>query len=726
MLPFQVENMSRLRSRSPHYRRFPWDEPDFNPRKVIEELDGNPRDRGHHPREGPEDFRDPYREKRYPEGPRRSPFQDDFHFRHQRHPDHDEFYHWRASPPHDAMHFENQRFSPRDEESFDDDRRRGEFRDDYQRFDDREGVPQSRGMREGLSPTQRSTTDHQQRKAGMGWRREEQGRDQGRFRDFSPGMRSSEQRAGGMEKEGRFPQHPNRGRQKENQRNDRGPPFKRPRREMEVVDHPGYRDMEDFGDRGYSVDRPKGGFRGRNRGTFFRGDSGPFVDEHSHDVESGRNLPEIKNIEDHRHYDPNFDRQRSPRSVGSSQERFRTSTARFSDREGTREGHFQDNSRDSNYHEPRGSPNAMRFGNKVGPANYRGRGRGGYNQGRRGRSGPHRNQPRCQDLPQGEQREGSQPIRDDYKDPVEKVPNWKDENRLQQWRDSRSTSLEQNLQRDDLNPERPPQRKLGWNDPQTNNMMVITEETLTIKVDMSRPVNQNSPLCYSSDRQLSLDLVNVGRQRLDFLPLLEHSGTYRETATHTGAFAQEIITLVHLVKEQYFKGNGVTLNQRFSAPQKGGHSEDKLEERTLNQRFTSSRGFSLDMDSLLDDEDDEPLFSRLGSMQGVSKQPLRGPGDLRHDLERRRQEKLEAVKVTITGSSLSQCSQGSVSDLDLTPPMDREGFSGWPGAQNRRREGSMGSRRGAYNRGNMGPQRKTNQFGNQRQNMHSRPAGPNW
>ncbi|KAK5610874.1 hypothetical protein CRENBAI_024994 [Crenichthys baileyi] len=230
-----------------------------------------------------------------------------------------------------------------------------------------------------------------------------------------------------------------------------------------------------------------------------------------------------------------------------------------------------------------------------------------------------------------------------------------------------------------------------------------------------------SPLCYSSDRQLSLDLVNVGRQRLDFLPLLEHSGTYRETATHTGAFAQEIITLVHLVKEQYFKGDGVTLNQRFSAPQKGG--EDKLEERTLNQRFTSNRGFSLDMDSLLDDEDDEHLFSRLGSMQGVSKQPLRGPGDLRHDLERRRQEKLEAVKVTITGSSLSQCSQGSVSDLDLTPPMDREGFSGWPGEQNRRREGSMGSRRGAYNRGNMGPQRKTNQFGNQRQNMHSRPAG---
>ena len=56
---------------------------------------------------------------------------------------------------------------------------------------------------------------------------------------------------------------------------------------------------------------------------------------------------------------------------------------------------------------------------------------------------------------------------------------------------------------------------------------------------------------YSSERQLSLDLVNVGRQRLDFLPMLEHSGTYQETAMHTGTFAQEIITLVHHVKGQH-------------------------------------------------------------------------------------------------------------------------------------------------------------------------------
>uniref|UniRef100_A0A3Q0RTH7 Zgc:112982 n=1 Tax=Amphilophus citrinellus TaxID=61819 RepID=A0A3Q0RTH7_AMPCI len=113
--------------------------------------------------------------------------------------------------------------------------------------------------------------------------------------------------------------------------------------------------------------------------------------------------------------------------------------------------------------------------------------------------------------------------------------------------------------------------------------------------------------------------------------MLEHSGTYRETAMHTGTFAQEIITLVHLVKEQYFRGDGVTLNERFSAPQKGGYSEDEMEELTLDDGFDTDR-----------------------------QQPVRGPGDLRHDLERRRQEKLEGVKVTIPGNTMTQHHLGPV------------------------------------------------------------------
>lgn len=210
--------------------------------------------------------------------------------------------------------------------------------------------------------------------------------------------------------------------------------------------------------------------------------------------------------------------------------------------------------------------------------------------------------------------------------------------------------------------------------------------------------------------------------------MLEHSGTYRETAVHTGTFAQEIITLVHHVKEQYFRGDGVTLNERFSAPQKGGHSENETEELTLDERFSSNRGFSLNMSSLLDD--DEPLFSRL--------QPVRGPGDLRHDLERRRQERLEGVKVTISGNSMLQRPLGPASepplefsDQDIMAPLEDEGFSSWPEEQSRRREGNMGPRRGASYRLNTGPQRRNNRFGNRvgpmrRQNNRSNPAGSNW
>lgn len=242
-----------------------------------------------------------------------------------------------------------------------------------------------------------------------------------------------------------------------------------------------------------------------------------------------------------------------------------------------------------------------------------------------------------------------------------------------------------------------------------------------------------SSLCYSSDRQLSLDLVNVGRQRLDFLPMLEHSGTYRESAMHTGTFAQEIITLVHHVKEQYFRDGGVTLNERFSSPQKGGYLEEETEELTLDERFSSNRGFSLNMNSLLD-EDDEPLFTRLGPLQ-----PVRGPGDLRHDLERRRQERLEGVKVTISGNSMSKRPLGPVSELGLEysdkdemSHMEDEGFSNWPEEQGRRREGNMGPRRGgAPFRPNTASQRRNNRPVNRlgpmrRPNNRNNPAGPNW
>lgn len=216
--------------------------------------------------------------------------------------------------------------------------------------------------------------------------------------------------------------------------------------------------------------------------------------------------------------------------------------------------------------------------------------------------------------------------------------------------------------------------------------------------------------------------------------MLEHSGTYRETAMHTGTFAQEIIALVHQVKGQYFRDGGVTLNERFSAPPPGAFAEDEAEELTLNQRFSSSRGFSVNVSSVLDDDDnddndvadddDERLFCRQGSLP-----PVRDPGDLRHDLERRRQERLEGVKVTISGSATPQRPLGLGSDHPgLEFGHHDDGFSTWPEEQSRRPDGNTRPRREAPFRPSAGAQRRNHRFGNRigPTGRHHDPAGPTW
>ncbi|XP_062841382.1 BCLAF1 and THRAP3 family member 3 isoform X1 [Trichomycterus rosablanca] len=170
-------------------------------------------------------------------------------------------------------------------------------------------------------------------------------------------------------------------------------------------------------------------------------------------------------------------------------------------------------------------------------------------------------------------------------------------------------------------------------------------ETLKIQVDMSRPVGQSSHLGYSSDRQLSLDLVNVGRQRLDFLPMLEHSGSYRETAMHTGTFAQEIISLVHHVKENYFQGQGVPLNERFSDQQLYTLVD---EEQFANAEELEDTGPIINR-PFFSRSSDTQVFCKVGPLQKRLQPP--GPGDLRFDLEKKRLQKLEGVKITIAGNS---------------------------------------------------------------------------
>lgn len=269
-----------------------------------------------------------------------------------------------------------------------------------------------------------------------------------------------------------------------------------------------YRNEENFGDQRYSLDKARDGFGGDLQGSLPHVDTrtvGPLIIEHDHGITDSRVLPRWEQFEEHRGLDPDFDRQHSPHLMGSSQERFRT----LDDREDTRRYYIQDNLRDANYLEARTSPvqdgqNPMRHGNRDGPTNQKGRSgphpaRGRLTHGQDGRNGPPRNQPRLQQASQGyqappheQQRTGYRSFREDcYEDPVEQDRNWAEEQRLQQWEHDRSGSLDRHPPRNDLDPKMPRQRERGWKDEKTNNMTVVTKETLTVKVDMSRPVNQN-------------------------------------------------------------------------------------------------------------------------------------------------------------------------------------------------------------------------------------------
>lgn len=228
-----------------------------------------------------------------------------------------------------------------------------------------------------------------------------------------------------------------------------------------------YGGEEDFGDRGFTANRTRGGFGGRTRGNLPQRD--PLFFEHDLGVPGDESALEFGDLDDRRRQ-PALDRRRS-RSKGSSQERFRAPNRE--------ERPFPDSSRDSNYREA----NTVRYGNQDGPASSRGRWRS--NQAQSGSFAPPRDRPRFQNLPHKDQRAGHQPFREDL---VEREPTWADEDRRPQWEEDRPRSLERNLRRNDMDPKIPGQS--GWDGPKNKNMMKVIEETLTIKVDMSRPASQ--------------------------------------------------------------------------------------------------------------------------------------------------------------------------------------------------------------------------------------------
>nr|XP_036876362.1 BCLAF1 and THRAP3 family member 3 isoform X1 [Manis javanica]XP_036876363.1 BCLAF1 and THRAP3 family member 3 isoform X1 [Manis javanica] len=142
----------------------------------------------------------------------------------------------------------------------------------------------------------------------------------------------------------------------------------------------------------------------------------------------------------------------------------------------------------------------------------------------------------------------------------------------------------------------------------------------------------NTSSC-STERQMSHDLVAVGRKSENFHPVFEHLDSTQNTENKpTREFAQEIITIIHQVKANYFPLPDITLHERFSKMQ----DMQATDENEIKSNSDPEIHRRIDMS-----------LAELQNKQTMVYEPeqtlvkIIEPNDLRHDIERRRKERLQ-------------------------------------------------------------------------------------
>ncbi|XP_074850147.1 BCLAF1 and THRAP3 family member 3 isoform X2 [Carettochelys insculpta] len=162
------------------------------------------------------------------------------------------------------------------------------------------------------------------------------------------------------------------------------------------------------------------------------------------------------------------------------------------------------------------------------------------------------------------------------------------------------------------------------------------KELLTIKVDMKKVMNKyRTASSHTVERQMSHDLVAVGKKNENFHPVFEHmeSVTQNAETSPSKEFTQEIITIIHQVKANYFTSSDLTLNERFSKIQ------EKPDANLKEVKIYSDPEIHRRIDISLAELQNKRAMS-CESGQTVMR-VLEDPNDLRHDIERRRKERLQ-------------------------------------------------------------------------------------
>ncbi|XP_054436978.1 BCLAF1 and THRAP3 family member 3 [Pteronotus mesoamericanus] len=158
------------------------------------------------------------------------------------------------------------------------------------------------------------------------------------------------------------------------------------------------------------------------------------------------------------------------------------------------------------------------------------------------------------------------------------------------------------------------------------------KKSLIIKVDKKKPVKTSRDASSNTERQMSDDLFAVGSESEDLHPVSEHLDSPQNTENKsTEEFAQEIITVIHQAKDD-LQLSHITLHERFSKIQ------DQQAASVNEIKLTSEPGIHRRINMSLTELQDRHIMV-CDSEQTLVK--VIDPNDLRHDIERRRKERLQ-------------------------------------------------------------------------------------
>ncbi|XP_042666090.1 bcl-2-associated transcription factor 1 isoform X5 [Centrocercus urophasianus] len=147
--------------------------------------------------------------------------------------------------------------------------------------------------------------------------------------------------------------------------------------------------------------------------------------------------------------------------------------------------------------------------------------------------------------------------------------------------------------------------------------------------------DSNRPASLTKDRLLASTLVHSIKKEQEFRSIFDHIKLPQASKSTSESFIQHIVSLVHHVKEQYFKSAGMTLNERFTAYQKATEEHCTRQKSPEIHRRIDISPSALRKHTRLAGE--ERVFKEE-SQKGDKK--LRcDSADLRHDIDRRRKER---------------------------------------------------------------------------------------